>query len=252
MQPRNRADIRKMRRAGRSAARTLHAALAQVRPGISTDVLDAFVARDTAARGGRCAQHGYVVGGLPFPGHLCISPNTVVCHGIPSATTVLQDGDIVNLDVTTELEGWHGDTSRTVFVGEPGPDARHVVEVAERALQVGLEAVRPGAPFAVIGRAIDAFVRSQGCRVIEDYGGHGIGRRMHEPPHVHHHATKADFPRMTEGMTFTIEPMVTLGLPAVRHHDDGWTVTTADGALTAQFEHTVLVTREGVEVLTLP
>ncbi|MEZ4237793.1 MAG: type I methionyl aminopeptidase [Myxococcota bacterium] len=210
-------ELRKMRRAGRAAAATLDAACALVRPGLSTDRIDAFVAADTARRGGRCSQHGHRVGERRFPGHVCVSPNDVVCHGVPSPHVVLRDGDIVNIDVTTELEGWHGDTSRTVFVGEPGPEARHVVEVARRALEVGIAQVRPGAPMRAIGRAIEAFARSEGCTVVEDYGGHGIGRMMHEPPTVPHVDTGFDGPRMRVGACFTIEPMVCLGGATIRH-----------------------------------
>ncbi len=180
----SRREIRKMRRAGRAAASTLHGALAIARPGTRTSDIDRFVQHDTARRGGRCAQHGHRVGLQVFPGHVCISPNDVVCHGIGSPDVVLHDGDIVNVDVTTQLEGWHGDTSRTVFVGTPSPEARHVVEVAERALALGIAAVRPGAPLAAIGRAIEAFVEREGCSVVQDYAGHGIGRAMHEPPSV--------------------------------------------------------------------
>ena len=245
-------EIQKMRRAGRAAAATLQGALAQVRPGISTLELDAWVARDTARRGGRCAQYGYRVGGRAFPGHLCTSVNEVVCHGIPSAAAVLQEGDIVNLDVTTELDGWHGDTSRTVFVGTPSPEARHVVEVARRALLEGIAQVRPGAPLGDVGRAIQAFVEREGCSVVRDYGGHGIGRAMHSEPWVAHHARRSPGPRLVVGACFTIEPMVCLGRPELVHDADGWTVRTADGSLSAQFEHTLTVTEDGVEILTVP
>lgn len=243
-------QIRKMRRAGRAAAATLEGAIARVAPGTTTADLDRFVASDTQRRGGRCAQHGYRVGGLVFPGHVCTSLNSVVCHGIPSIQTVLQDGDILNIDVTTELEGWHGDTSRTVFVGTPSAEAAHVVRVAERSLQLGIDAVRPGAPLAAIGRAIEAFVKSEGCSVVRDFGGHGIGRAMHESPHVHHHARRIDGPRMAVGACFTIEPMVCFGSARLRHDADGWTVWTADGSLSAQFEHTICVTETGAEILT--
>ena len=248
--PLARPDIPAMRRAGRAAARTLEGALGLVRPGISTAAIDRFVELDTRARGGTCAQKGHRVGRLRFPAHVCTSRNDVVCHGIPSPDDVLRDGDILNVDVTTGLGGFHGDTSRTVLIGAGGPEARHVVAVAERALQLGIEAVRPGAPLHDIGRAIEAFVVSQGCSVVRDYGGHGIGSRMHLPPHVPHYARRDDGPRMVEGACFTIEPMVNLGGPALAHDDDGWTVRTADGSLSARFEHTILVTADGAEVLT--
>lgn len=241
---------RHMRRAGRAAASTLQLACAQARAGVSTAQIDALVRRDTHARGGTCAPHGYSVGGPPFPGHVATSRNHVVCHGIPSEREVLADGDIVNIDVTTCLKGWHGDTSRTVIIGRPTPERAHLVQVAQRALQLGIEAVRPGLPLHALGRQIEAFVRSQGCSVVRDLGGHGIGRRMHQLPHVPHHAVPSDGPRLRPGLCFTIEPMVCLGSPEVRVLDDGWTVVTADGRASAQFEHTVCVTDDGVEILT--
>ena len=242
-------EIRKMRRAGRAAAATRDGACALVGPGVSTQQIDAFVARDTRRRGGRCAQHGYVVDGLRFPAHVCTSVNDVVCHGIPTPNALVE-GDIVNIDVTTELDGFHGDTSRTVVVGEATPEALHVIAVAERALQIGIDQVRPGVTLDAVGTAIEAFVRSEGCSVVRDFGGHGIGRQMHQPPHVHHHHTGRRGPRLEVGACFTIEPMVCLGTAELVHDPDGWTVRTADGQLSAQFEHTVCVTPDGVEVLT--
>ncbi|MCB9657255.1 MAG: type I methionyl aminopeptidase [Sandaracinaceae bacterium] len=238
-----------MRRAGRAAAQTLARAAASVRAGLTTGEIDALVARDTKERGGRCAQYHYRVGRQVFPAHVCTSVNEVVCHGIPGPRA-LRDGDIVNVDVTTELRGWHGDTSRTLRVGTPGPDAAHVVDVAERALAVGIAAVRPGATLHELGAAIEAFVQREGCSVVRDFGGHGIGRQMHMAPHVPHHACSTPGPQLVPGMCFTVEPMVCLGAPHVRVLADGWTVVTADGRLSAQAEHTLLVTEDGVEVLT--
>jgi len=238
-----------MRRAGRAAAATLQAACAAVRPGLTTGTLDRLVRDHTRRQKGRCAQHGHRVGARRFPAHVCTSVNDVVCHGIPRDDVVLVDGDIVNIDVTTALGGGHGDTSRTVFVGRPSPEAAHVVQVAERALWLGIETVRPWRPLHDIGRVIEAFVRSQGCSVVTDYGGHGIGARMHQAPSVPHHDVPGG-PPMVPGMCFTIEPMVCLGRAEVVHDADGWTVRTADGSLSAQFEHTLRVTEDGVEVLT--
>lgn len=245
----NSKQIAGMRRAGRSAARTLDAACAMVGPGLTTQDIDACVAEHTASEGGSCAQFGYLVDGVPFPGHVCTSVNDVVCHGVPGPR-VLEDGDIINIDVTTNLQGWHGDTSRTVFVGKPSPEAAHVVQVAERALQLGIDAVRPGARFNVIGEAIEDFVRSMGCTVVREFGGHGIGRRMHQDPHVHHDRQRIAQPILRPGMCFTIEPMVCLGRRELRFLDDGWTVVTADGRWSAQAEHTLLVTADGAEILT--
>ena len=240
-----------MQAAGRAAAETLALATAAVRPGMSTLELDGLVAQDTRRRGGRCATFGYRVPGTPpFPGHVCTSRNHVVCHGIPSATEVLEEGDIVNIDVTTELGGWHGDTSRTLAVGLVSPEARHVMEVAEEALKRAIAEVRPGVPLGVVGETIEPFVLAQGCSVVRGLGGHGIGRRMHQAPHVHHHAVDQPSPILRPGMCFTIEPMVCLGSHEVKLLEDGWTVVTVDGRLSAQFEHTVCVTDSGVEVLT--
>lgn len=238
-----------MRRAGRAAAETLAVAARAVAPGVTTAALDALVATDTKARGGRCAQYHYRQGRLVFPSHVCTSVNEVVCHGIPGPQ-VLREGDIVNVDVTTELYGWHGDTSRTVAVGRVTPEAAHVVAVAARALEVGIAQVLPGRALHEVGAAIEEYARSEGCSVVRDFGGHGIGRSMHMAPHVPHHRCATPGPRLVPGMCFTIEPMVCLGAPQVRVLADGWTVVTADGALSAQAEHTVLVTESGAEVLT--
>lgn len=235
-----------MRRAGAAAAATLVAAGRLLRPGLRTAEIDRFVREDTRARGGRPSQLGY----KGFPASLCVSPNEVVCHGIPSEARVLRDGDIVNLDVTTLLGGWHGDTSATFFVGAPSAEARHLVETARRCRDAGVAAVRPGARLCEIGGAIEALARAEGCSVVSTFGGHGIGRSMHEPPFISHVGRVARDQAVREGMSFTIEPMINLGRPEVRVLDDGWTVVTADGRWSAQFEHTVIVTADGVEVLT--
>lgn len=238
--------LRGMRRAGASAAATLASAARLLRPGLSTAALDRFVRADTRARGGRPSQLGF----HGFPASLCVSPDEVVCHGIPSEARVLQDGDIVNLDVTTCLHGWHGDTSATFFVGAPSPEARHLVETAGRCRDAGVAVVRPGARLGEVGAAIEALARAEGCSVVATFGGHGIGRAMHEPPFVSHVARITRDLVLRAGMSFTIEPMINLGRPDVRILADGWTVVTADGSWSAQFEHTVIVTADGVEVLT--
>ncbi|MCH9680200.1 MAG: type I methionyl aminopeptidase [Deltaproteobacteria bacterium] len=241
-------ELEAMRQAGRVAAQTLAAVTARVRPGVSTAQIDAWVREDTAARGARPSQLGY----QGFPAAVCVSRNHVVCHGIPSPTEVLADGDIVNVDVTSELEGFHGDTSVTVAVGVVPPQAQHVLEVARDALEAGIAAVRPGARLGDVGAAIEDFARARGCGTVRDFGGHGIGRRMHMPPHVSHHGPPGQGVRLRPGMTFTIEPMITVGNPAVLVLADGWTAVTADRSPTAQFEHTVAVTPTGCEVLTRP
>jgi methionyl aminopeptidase len=215
---------------------------------LSTAAIDQLVRRDTERRGGRPSQLGY----HGFPASVCTSRNQVVCHGIPVPQEVLEVGDIVNVDVTTELRGFHGDTSITFFVGDVSPEARHVVDVARRCLQAGIDAARPGGQLGDVGYAIETLARREGCSVVELFGGHGIGVRMHLPPHVHHTGRPGTGERLRPGMAFTIEPMVNLGGPEVVVLDDGWTAVTADGSLSAQFEHTVLITEEGVEVTTRP
>lgn len=244
-------EINRLRRAGRAAAETLAFIGARIAPSITTKQIDRWVREDTARRGGRPSQLGYRShGSPPFPAAVCTSRNAVVCHGVPSAADVLAPGDIVNVDVTTELDGFHGDTSATFFVGAPGPEARHVVDVARRCRDAGVAVVRDGARLGDIGAAIEELARREGCSVVRDFGGHGIGRRMHEDPHVPHAAARGSGLRLEAGMCFTIEPMINLGSADIELLDDGWTVVTRDGRLSAQFEHTVLVTRDGCEVLT--
>ncbi len=239
-------EVESLRRAGRAAAATLALVGERLRAGLSTATLDRWVREDTARRGGTPSQLGY----HGFPAAVCVSRNHLVCHGIPRETEHLEPGDIVNVDVTTHLDGFHGDTSATFFIGEPSPEARHVVEVARRCRDAGIAVVRDGARLGDIGAAIAELARREGCSVVREVGGHGIGRVMHAPPHVPHHGVRGTGLRLRAGMAFTIEPMVNLGGPAVRTLEDGWTIVTEDGSLSAQFEHTVLVTREGCEVLT--
>lgn len=237
-----------MRRAGRLAAATLAAVGAALRAGMTTADIDRLVRRDTAERGGTPSQLGY----KGFPAAVCTSRNEVVCHGIPSPHERLAPGDIVNVDVTTCFEGFHGDTSATFVIGETSAEARHVVDVARRCRDAGIAVVRDGARLGDIGEAIERLARSEGCSVVRELGGHGIGRTMHAEPHVPHYGRAGRGLRLRAGMAFTIEPMVNLGEPDVTFLDDGWTVVTADGSLSAQFEHTVLVTRDGAEILTAP
>jgi methionyl aminopeptidase len=236
----------KFRAAGRAAAETLAFVATHLQPGLSTAQIDHLVREDTARRGGTPSQLGY----QGFPHAVCTSRNQVVCHGMPSAGEVLAEGDILNVDVTTELAGFHGDTSATFVIGSASAEARHVVDVARRCLMAGIAVVRPGARMGDIGAAIDELARKNSCSVVRDYGGHGIGRRMHQEPHVSHVGQRGAGLRLRTGMAFTIEPMVNLGSSRVRLLPDGWTVVTEDGSLSAQFEHTLLVTEEGCEVLT--
>ncbi len=237
-----------MRRAGDAARGTLAAVASRLAPGISTADIDAWVREDTARRGGRPSQLGY----HGFPAAVCTSRNDVVCHGIPSPSERLAEGDLINVDVTTELRGFHGDTSATFLVGATSEAARRLVDVARRCCEAGIAAIGDGAYLGDIGAAIEAVARAAGCSVVTAWGGHGIGRRMHLPPSVNHTGQRGTGPRMRAGMAFTVEPMINLGAPDVRTLSDGWTVVTRDGALSAQFEHTVVVTDGGCEVLTGP
>ncbi len=235
-----------MRVVGLMAAETLLAVGNALRPGMTTDEINTLVHEDTIRRGARPAPLNY----RGFPKSVCTSINDVVCHGIPGAE-VIQNGDIINVDVTSIYQGFYGDTSATFYIGTPSPEARHVTEVARRALELGIAEVREGAFLGDIGAAIQQFVESKGCSVVRDFVGHGIGRRFHEEPQVKHYGKRGSGERLRAGMTFTIEPMVNLGSYAVTiDPTDKWTVRTVDGSLSAQFEHTLLVTKKGHEVLT--
>jgi methionyl aminopeptidase len=186
---------------------------------------------------------------MGFPKSVCTSINEVVCHGIPGPHR-LREGDIINVDVTHIFKGYHGDTSATFYVGQPTTKAAKITEVARRSLELGIAEVRPGARLGDIGAAIQEFAEGQGCSVVTDFVGHGIGRKFHEEPKVSHVGTRGRGVRLKAGMTFTIEPMINLGRPEVRVLEDDWTAVTVDGSLSAQFEHTVLVTDSGCEILT--
>jgi methionyl aminopeptidase len=243
-------EIEAMREVGRLAADSLSRVADLIRPGVTTDEINAFVHEDTLKKGARPAPLGYRSGDSPpFPKSVCTSINEVVCHGIPSARA-LRDGDIVNVDVTHVYRGFHGDTSATFYVGTPSKEAKLVTEVARRCLELGIREVRPGARLGDIGAAIQEFAEARGCSVVEDFVGHGIGRKFHDEPKVAHYGERGKGIRLKPGMTFTIEPMINIGSYEVEVLDDEWTAVTADGSLSAQFEHTVLVTPTGVEVLT--
>jgi methionyl aminopeptidase len=237
-------EQRSMRRAGQAAAATLAYVGERLRAGVTTADIDRWVREDTARRGGSPSQLGY----RGFPAAVCTSRNAVVCHGIPRRDEVLETGDIVNVDVTTELDGFHGDTSATFVIGDASAEARHVVDVARRCRDAGIAVVREGARLGDIGAAIEELAKREGCSVVTDFGGHGIGREMHLQPHVPHVGVRGTGLRLKAGMAITIEPMINLGASEVRVMGDGWTVVTADGSLSAQFEHTVIVTRGGCEV----
>ena len=241
-------EIKKMREACALAADTLVMVAEHLKPGISTNDINTLVHEYTLEHQAIPAPLNY----KGFPKSVCTSLNQVVCHGIPD-DTILKDGDIINVDVTSIFparNGFHGDTSATFYIGEPSPLAKHVVEVARHSLELGLRVVRPGAFVGDIGWAIQQYAEGKGCSVVRDYTGHGIGRKFHGPPTIPHYGRPGTGPRLRRGMTFTIEPMINLGGYELKHLSDGWTVETRDGSLSAQFEHTIVVTRTGCEVLT--
>jgi methionyl aminopeptidase len=237
--------IARMRRACKAAAEVMNATAAHVRPGITTDELDVIAHEEYVKRGGYPSPLNY----HGFPKSLCTSVNEVICHGIPD-NRALEDGDIVNLDITIYLDGVHGDCSATYFVGTVEPESERLVRVTRECLMLGIEAVKPGRPINDIGRAIEAHATKNGLGVVRAYCGHGIGERFHSSLQIPHHYDPEAKTIMEPGMTFTIEPMITLGHWHHRVWDDGWTAVTADGSRTAQFEHTILVTDQGVEILT--
>lgn len=208
------------------------------------DLVERFIVDELAARPASKGQYGYAYA-------LNSSRNNVVCHGVPSDGEILQRGDIVNFDITLEKNGYIADSSKTYLVGEVTPPAKRLVQVTYEAMWQGIRAVRPGARLGDVGHAIERHARRHGYSVVRDFCGHGIGREMHEPPQVLHFGRPNTGLVLREGMVFTIEPMLNQGRHAVRTEDDGWTVVTVDGQLSAQFEHTVAVTRSGVKVLTL-
>jgi len=241
------ADIEAMRPACQHAANTLVMIEEHIRPGITTDEINSIVHQYTLQHGGIPAPLNY----RGFPKSVCTSLNHVVCHGIPD-NKKLKNGDIINVDVTSIIDGWHGDTSKTFYVGKPKLRAEKVTEIAREALQIGIDVVKPGATLGDIGYAIQTFVEKNRFSVVREYCGHGIGRIFHEDPQVVHYGKQGEGMVIKEGMVFTIEPMVNAGKPAVKLLKDGWTVVTRDKSLSAQFEHTLAVRKHGAEILTLP
>jgi methionyl aminopeptidase len=240
-------DIQKMRVAGRLAADVLRMIEPHVKPGVTTEELDRlchdFIVDEQQAIPANVGYRG-------FPKTICTSVNHVICHGIPSPGKVLKDGDILNIDVTVIKDGLHGDTSRMYYVGEPSVLARRLVEVTREAMFRGIRAVKPGATLGDVGHAIQSYVEAERFSVVREYCGHGIGRIYHEDPQVLHYGRPGEGLVLRPGMTFTIEPMVNAGARHTRLLPDGWTVVTKDKSLSAQWEHTVLVTDDGVEILT--
>ena len=240
-------QIEKMRVAGRMAAEVLEMIEEYVKPGISTEQIDKIC-------------HDYITTkqqAIPaclnyrgFPKSICTSVNQVVCHGIPSPKKILKNGDIINIDVTVIYQGYHGDTSKMYFVGKAADHAKRLVSVTQECLYKGIALVKPGARLGDIGYCIQTYAESNHYSVVREYCGHGIGANFHEDPQVVHYGSPGTGMKLVEGMTFTIEPMLNAGRRHTKLKSDGWTVETQDGRLSAQWEHTLLVTREGVDVLT--
>ncbi len=242
-----------MRAAGKLAGEILDQVAEQIQTGMSTADVDRLVDEVTQAGGAISAPYGYKGhGSPPFPGHCCTSVNDVVCHGIPDTDRILQDGDIVNVDVTPILDGFHGDSSRTFIIGDSAtPKVKRLVADTRYALWLGIRAVKPGGTTGDIGHAIQQFAEGEGYGVVREFTGHGVGREFHTAPTIFHYGKPNSGDRILPGMTFTIEPMINLGHWRTEILDDGWTAVTADGSLSAQWEHSLLVTDDGVEVLTL-
>jgi methionyl aminopeptidase len=234
-----------MRRAGQLAAAALDLVAEKVRPGITTESIDRLVFDFAMAHGAVPATLNY----RGYPRSCCTSLNHVVCHGIPGPR-VLAEGDILNVDVTFILNGWHGDSSRMYIAGRASRKAERLIEVTYEAMMRGISVIKPGATAGDIGHAIQSFAEAERCSVVRDFCGHGVGLVFHDKPNILHYGTPGEGPLLEAGMIFTVEPMINLGKPHVKMLSDGWTAVTRDRSLSAQFEHTVGVTAAGVEVFT--
>jgi methionyl aminopeptidase len=247
----NAADIEGMRLAGRLAAEVLDYITPYVKAGITTGELDRLChTYMTDVQGTIPAPLNYAPPGYrPYPKAICTSVNHQVCHGIPGER-VLKNGDVVNLDVTVIKDGYHGDTSRMFYVGEPSIAARRLCEITYECMWLGIAQVRPGATLGDIGHAIQVHAEHHGFSVVREFCGHGIGRKFHEEPQILHYGKAGTGERLVAGMTFTVEPMINAGRREIRELADGWTIVTKDHSLSAQWEHTVLVTESGFAILT--
>jgi len=248
----NEDDISKMRVAGKLAAEVLDFITPHVQPGVTTEEIDRLChdymvnVQDTVPAPLNYAPPGHA----PYPKSICTSINNQICHGIPS-DRVLKKGDVVNIDITVIKDGYHGDTSRMFYVGEPSIQAKRLCEITYQSMWKGIREVRPGARLGDIGFSIQQFAESHGFSIVREFCGQGIGKVFHEEPQVLHYGKKGTGLELKEGMTFTIEPMVNAGKKDIRMMPDGWTVVTKDRSLSAQWEHTILVTKDGYEVLTV-
>ncbi|NET00960.1 MAG: type I methionyl aminopeptidase [Sphaerospermopsis sp. SIO1G2] len=241
-------EIEKMRKAGRLAAQLLQHLEPFVKPGVSTQKLNDEAEKWTKAHGAKSAPLGY----KGFPKSICTSINEVICHGIPHPRQILKEGDIINIDVTPILDGYHGDTSKTFIVGNAKPSTQKLVEVTEKCLYLGIGEVKPGAKIGDIGAAIQEYAEAEGFSVVREFVGHGISNIFHTAPDIPHFGTRGKGKKLRPGMVFTIEPMINEGSHESEMLSDGWTAVTRDRKLSAQFEHTIAVTEDGVEILTLP
>ncbi len=241
-------EIKKMRAAGKLAAELLDYLEPYIKAGNSTLLLNDLAEEFTQKHGAISAPLNY----NGFPKSICTSINNVVCHGIPSEKDILKDGDIVNIDVTVILNKYHGDTSRTYLVGNVDPKIEKLVRRTKKAMEIGISKIKPGEMLYEVGKAIEKYIEPFGYSIVDAYCGHGIGKGFHEDPYVLHKFSMENAIELKPGMTFTVEPMVNMGNSSgvVTSNEDGWTVTTLDGSVSAQFEHTVLVTETGVEILT--
>ena len=247
---RSRSEIEQMREIGRATAEILLELREGARPGVTTGHLNELAAKALEKRGLNSPFLGYSPGGVaPYPAVLCASVNEEIVHGIPGPRE-LREGDIISLDFGVEARGWHGDSAVTIAVGEIDPEARKLIETTYDCLLLGIEAMVPGNRLSDIGHAVQCRAESEDFGVVRQFVGHGIGRQMHEPPQVPNYGRPGRGPRLRAGMVFAIEPMVNLGSEKVRVLEDDWTAVTADGRLSAHFEHTVLITENGPEILT--
>ncbi len=245
IQLKTQADIEGIKRSGELLMSIMDRVEKMIQPGLKTDDINTFVHDETIKAGAIPAPLNY----RGFPKSVCVSINEVICHGIRSERT-LEDGDIVNVDITPILNGYYADASKTFFVGIPDENAKKIVAVAAKSLKLGIEAVAPGATIGDIGYAIQSYAEVQGCSVVREFVGHGVGIDFHEQPQILHFGSRGKGVSMVPGMVFTIEPMINLGKKALHVLEDNWTAVTNDGSLSAQFEQTILVTENGWESLT--